>query len=286
MRLSDTIAQPGSYTETGAMPMTNLDVGGQFGHMNDYPGYVSDTPHVPPPMVARVIECPRGFDVLDQPERWRSGFVSIVERLARNWSGMNSTLSLETREVPFGNAGEMIEAPAKMTRARSQPSSSFVERSGRPITHFINGWGTNLLLDPDSNVMNAVTRPGVELNDYLIDFYGATVLFFIPDRTWRYIDQAWLVAGMFPKTFPPVEGARDTTTGGDLIEFSIEWAGVTQTGTGVKRFAQQELNSMLLTGTNPLNRKAFIDEISADVLATNKTYRHQLDDIRRQMVTP
>ncbi len=283
-RPAETIIGADAYARGGSMPMTNLDLGGQFGHATNYPDYVSDTPHIRMPMMARVVECPRGFQDMDNPTRWNSAYVSLIERHARTITGMNSTLSLETRETPFGAAGEMIEAPAKMSRARSTPQFTWIDRYGRPITKFWENYALNLLGDPETQIPNVATRADAAVEDFLLDYIGGTILFFIPDRTFKYIDQAWLTTGFFPKTFPQVEGTRDVTVGNDLLEISMEFTGVTQQGVGVNTFAKEILNTMSITNTNPSYRRAFISEISADTLATNQTYRDQLELLKQQAI--
>lgn len=281
-RPQETIIGADAYNRGGSMPMTNLDRGGQFGHATNYPDYISDTPHVRMPMIARVIETPRGFIHMDNPARWNAAYVSLIERHPRTITGMTSTLSLETRETPFGAAGEMIEAPSKMTRARSTPQFTWIDRYGRPITHFWNNYGLELLGDPDTQIPNVATRANVSVQDFLLDYIGGTILFFIPDRTFKHIDQAWLTTAFFPKdTFPTVEGTRDVTVGNDLQEISMSFAGVTQQGVGVNQFAKEILNTMSITNTNPSYRRAFINEITADTLATNQTYRDELEKLRQ-----
>lgn len=280
-RLAGTIATATGYTVGSQMPITDLALGGSFGHAIDWKSYNSDTPHVLPPMTVRVVEAPRGFEDLDEPAKWREALVACFERHARQWSGLNSTLTLDTAETEYGNAGEMIEAPKKMKRNRSNPQAQYVDKYGRPISLFHIGWGLNLLQDPETNVPNVVTRPGVTARDFLLDYIGATVLFFVTDKSMRYIDMAWLVTGMFPKSYPPEEGKRDSVAGGDMLEFDIEYTGITQTGNGVKLFAQKILNNMVLTYTNPMNRNAFASEIHADVLATDQTLQDQLANIAK-----
>lgn len=283
-RLAGTVINKTGYTAGSQMPIVDLALGGTFGHAIDWKSYNSDTPHVLQPMTVRVIEAPRGFEDLDEPEKWREALVACFERHARQWSGLNSTLTLDTAETEYGNAGEMIEAPKKMKRNRSQPQAQYIDKYGRPISLLHIGWGLNLLQDPETNVPNVVTREGVEARDFLLDYIGATVLFFTTDKSMRYIDMAWLVTGMFPKEFPPEEGKRDSVAGGDMLEFSISYTGITQTGNGVKMFAQKILNNMSLTFTNPMNRAAFVSEINADVLATDQTFQDQLEKMAADTV--
>lgn len=287
-RLTGTIDSSNTgFAQGQSQPILSLDLGGSYGHAPDFAALASDTPHTKQRLVVRVMECPRGFDHLDEPDKWRRALVSIFERHAVQWSGITSTLSLETREVKYGHAGEMAETPSKMTRARTTPQGQYIDKYGRPISHFHIGWGLNLLGDPETNIPAVVTREGFPGADFLLDYIGATVLWFIPDISWRYIDMAWLSGGMFPKqTFPPEEGTRDGSAGTDLVEFTMDYAAVTQTGIGVKRLAQKVLNQMVLTGTNTMYRNAFLSEIDANVKATMQTYENQLEKIAADTAQP
>lgn len=266
-------------------PIVSLDHGGAFGHAVNWKALASDTPHLKQRLHVRVMECPEGFDDLDDPEKWRKALVSIFERHAEQWSGIQSTIQVQTQEMKYGHGGEVVEAVSKLTRARTTPNATYTDKYGRPISHFHIGWGLNLLGDPDTNIPNVVTREGYQPREFLLDYYSATVLWFIPDITMRYIDFAWLSGGVFPKSMPPEEGSRDGSAPTELINFSIEYAAVTQTGAGVKRLAQRILNQMRLTGTSPYYRNAFLDEVDANVMATEQTYQHQLDNIRKDTTT-
>lgn len=281
-RTPETIIGADAYARGGSMPMTNLEIGGQFGHEANYPDYVSDTPHIPMPMFARVIETPRAFRDMDNPARWTAAYVALIERHARQIQGMDATLTVESREVPFGAAGEMIEAPAKMGRNRSNPSFTWIDRYGRPITHYWNNYGLEIIGDPETQVPNVATR--TEVDDFLLDYIGGTVLFVIPDRTFRKVDNAFLSTAFWPKTFPELKGSRDVTVGADVQEINMDFAAVTQHGVGVNMFAKEILSTMSVTGTNPQYRRAFVNEITADTLATNQTYRDELEKLKKQAV--
>lgn len=284
-RLLGTIVGNKGYGIGRNTPMVGLDMGGQFGQQVEFAQYVSSAPYVRRNLIALVIEAPRGFDDLPDPEYWRSAFKNLVELHPKSIEGFNAQLTVETQETPFGGAGEMIESPSNVTRARSTPSFSFVERYGRPISTFFDMWILELVMDPITKVPNVVTRTGANVADLLPDYIGGTILVFEPDPTYTKVDKAWLTTNFFPKTGAPVEGRRDLTAGGEQLEFTIEFAGISTSSAGVVAFAQRLLDEMSQTGSNPNLRPAFVDGISADVKAAETGYANQIANAARTAVS-
>lgn len=280
-RLSNTILGDKGYGIGRGTPMVDLVNGGQFGQQVDFPAYVSNSQYVRRNLIARLIEAPRGFEYLPDPDKFRAALKALVELHPKSIEGFNSQLTVETQEQQFGGAGEAQEAVSNVTRARSNPSFGYVEKYGRPITTFFDSWITELLMDPITKTPNIITRPEnagrLTQIDLLPDFIGMTVLFFEPDPTFTRVDKAYLCTNMFPKSGAPVEARRDLTSGGEQVEFNIEFTAITQVGNGVNQFAQQLLDQMNLSGTNPNLRPAFLDRISSDVTAVEDTgYAEQI----------
>jgi hypothetical protein len=72
---------------------------------------------------------------------------------------------------------------------------------------------------------------------------------------------------MFPKGTGQISAKRDLTSPGEIRTLDIDFTGVSQYGAGVRRFAQEILTNIDITGANPFLRNSFIQRISADVLA-------------------
>ena len=265
-RLTDTILGQTGFNIGRNVPTVDLKYGGIGGEQVEYAAYVSTTPYIKRNLVARLIECPRGFQDLDNPDVLCQTLKALVELQPKTIEGLNAQLTVEFGETAFGGAGEVIEAVRNVTRARSQPVFGYNEKTGRPITTFHDYWIQELGMDPITKIPNVATRTGLTLADMLPDYTGMTVLFFEPDITFTKVDKAWLCTAMFPRASAPVEGSRDITNPGDILDFTIEYTAVTQVGDGVVQFAQALLDTMNLSGTNPNFRPAFIQQISADVL--------------------
>lgn len=283
-RYADTLMDQKAYARGLSAPMINLRHGGSNGAQPDYPAYISNSPYVPRNLIIRVLAAPRGFNWLPEPEKWIETLVALFELHPLRVTGFNNQLRVEMRETPFGGAGEMQESVSNVTRSRVQPVFTYVEKYGRPITHFYDRWVTELLMDPNSKFPNVVTRENTvrdEIIDLLPDFIGATFIAFEPDPTFTKVDKAWIVTDVKPKDdLAPQEAQRDIHVGGELLEFPINMTGVAQTGPGVIAVANKLLNGMTLIGANPLARNAFTDEISGDVIDAPASYAKQLEAAR------
>jgi hypothetical protein len=275
-RLADAILGDTSYNLGRKVPTVDLKYGGQNGEQVDLPAYVNTTPYIKRNLVARLIECPRGFQDLDNPDVLCQTLKALVELQPKTIEGLNAMLTVEFGETPFGGAGEVLEAVRNVTRARSQPVFGYNEKTGRPITTFHEYWIQELGMDPITKIPNVATRTGLTLADMLPDYTGMTVLFFEPEITFTKVDKAWLCTAMFPRAGAPVEGSRDISNPGDILDFTIEYTAVTQVGEGVVQFAQALLDQMNLSGTNPNLRPAFINQITADVAKQGQGFAEQI----------
>lgn len=251
---------------------------GQNGYQTDFRGYVSNANYVRRNIVAVLIEAPRGFQLLPDSKEWVNTLKSLVEVHAQSIEGLNSTLNVDWAETAVGGAGEMQEDLQNVTRNRSTPTFTWVEKRGMPILSFLNGWVTNLLMDPITKVPGVMSRVGEKPGDLLPDFTGATILFFEPDPTHTRIAKAWLCTNMHPKgSIGELVGSRDLTSGGDTLTYSIEFTALTQVGYAVNLLAQTYLDNLNLTGVNPNNTPAFVSRIEQDVLNGGDGYSNQIN---------
>jgi len=255
--------------------MLDLQFGAHNGYAPEYAEWVSNKAYVQRNMIALLIESPTGFRDLENPEKWTSTLRALVERHAIRITGLQSTLEVETVDSsPVGGGGEMHEDFTDVKRARSQPVFSWVEKDGRPINAFLEGWITNLIMDPETKVANISTtakRP----TDMLADRYAMTVLFIEPDITHSKVINAWLSTNMFPKSAGDVTGRRDKTAAGETVTYDITFTAITQHSLGVMAFAQSMLDSISITNANPYLRPAFVQAVDSDTAAQNIGYAAQ-----------
>jgi len=266
-RLADAILNGNAYTR-GKAPSSMLDIqyGGQNGFAPNLAEWVSNTHYVRRNLVCLLIEAPKGFQLLKEPNFWVNALKALVEVHAKTIDGFAAGLEVDTSaETAVGGAGEMHQDFTNITRARTNPSFTFTDLYGRPIQHFINDWIVNLIGDPDSKVPAISNIPGFKPSDLLADMYSATMLFFEPDPTHTKVGKAWLTTNMFPKSTGDLTAKRDLTAAGELSELTIEFTGISQSGLGVLSFAQALLDKVNLANANPYARSAWLDKIAADV---------------------
>lgn len=287
-RHANAVMGTSAYAQYAFTPVVDISKNRSNGYASDFSYYVSNAQYVSRPMMAFVIELPRGFNDLDNPAYWNSTAKAIFERLPQRIEGLRSTLTVENVEVAVGGDGNMQEDPSNVTRERSVPVTILNEKYGMPINKFLEGWITHLIMNPVSKVPDVVTMGlATPPPDMLPDYTSATVLFVEPDPTFSRPQKAWLCTNMRPKTGGQVEGVRDLTQGGEALTYNVEWTALTMVGVGVMNLAQGIMNDINLTGTNPNLRDAFVTNISADVAAaTGAGYANQVNEMAASFVEP
>lgn len=282
-RVTDALLAGKAFSQYHAEPMLDLTYGGQMGYTPVMAEWVNNQAYVRKNLICFLMEAPQAFNYLPNSDKWVQVLKALVEKHPRTIEGLNAALTAETGETPVGGGGEMQEEVTNMTRARTQLVMTFDEKYGRPIQNFLEAWMQMLLMDPDSKVAGIGTLASFP-TDMLADQYAATMLFIEPDPTHRKVMKAWLTTNIFPKETGPIEGKRDITAAGELLSLSIPFAGFSQSGAGVKAFAQRIFDTVNITGSNPNLRNAFVTGISADVNAAARGYKEGAEAIASNSV--
>lgn len=268
LRNEQTLIGNSAYGSMGNNPnMLNLAEGGFFGWSPDLANTLSEQGYVRKPLEIVVIESPRFFNLMPNPAQWHASFRNLMERKAIRVDGYNAGLSVETDEHAAGGAGEMMQEPTNVVRARTEPSFSFIELYGRPIQRFHDIWIRYAIMDPDSKFAMLTTLGANTPTDLLADWYSATILAYEPDPIHRGIEKAWLTTNFWPLGNGEITGVRDLTTASELSRLTIGYAGVSAVGNGIDAFAKEIMDFTNLTNADPFNKASFIKEIAPDVLA-------------------
>ncbi len=286
MRVSDAIlGSQQAFARDSLSPVLNLKHGGQHGLQPDLTTYVNNTPYVSKPMIAKLIEAPRGFRLLQEPDRWFETLKSLVEEHPKQISGIQFGLQTNWGESAVGGGGEQQEALTNVTQQRTQPVFTYDEKYNMSIHRFYNAWIRWLLADPNTKWPAIVSRNNSALTDLLPDFTGATILFFEPDPTFTKINKAVLTTNMHPKLDGNVEMTKDLTADGQMLELPIEFTGLSQPNTlGVRELAQRYLDEMNRPGMNPYYKPAFMQSISADVARSSNGVTESLNQAAQSMI--
>lgn len=279
-RLSDAILQSNQAYAAGRQnPMLDLTKGGQMGFAPDYTQWVSNQSYIRRNLFCLLVEAPRGFNYLQNGDKYVGVLKSLVELHALSIDGLNAGLEVETSETPVGGGGQMQQHFTNVTEARSNPVFRFDEKYGMPVASFFRSWITHLMMDPHSKVANIGTLSGNKPTDMLADMYSATMMFIEPDPTHTKVVKSWLCTNMFPTGTGEIVGRRDLTAAGEQTTYDITFTALTQYGLGVDQFAQTLLDGINITGANPYLRPAFVNEIAADVRAAAVGYENQVEQM-------
>jgi hypothetical protein len=285
-RLKDTFIGDQAYGKNLHTPAIDLEIGGQMGHHTLFENMYANTAYVSRNLICVLVQAPKGFQYFDNSAKMIGALKILVEMHARSWEGLQAGLTVEFTENAVDGSGQMQQDISNVTRARSTPTSVFLEKPGKPIRWFLETFITGLGMDPITKIPNIVTlNNGDRPTDMLSDVTGATMMFFEPDPTFTYPEEAWLCTNMFPNTTGDVVGRRDLTAAGQNQEITVEWSAVTQHGVGVMNFAQKIMNSMNLAGTNPNLEDAFITAITADVAAITEGYVESVNQLSASAVS-
>lgn len=261
-RLTDAIlGKDIAYAQGRQNTMIDLRYGGQNGYAPQLNQIISNQPYISRPLIALLIEAPLGFNDLNGKEYWVESLRSLVELRALKITGLASTLNVTAEDTsPVGGAGEQHQDFTNVTRDRSNPQFTWQEMYGLPIKSFLEGWVTNLMMDPNSKVANVSTlvEAGARPNAMLADYYSMTVAFIEPDPTHTKVVRAWLCTNMFPvDRIATSEGQRDLSQAGQALQYDVTFSALTQVGIGVDYYCQQLLDNINILGANPMARKAF-----------------------------
>ena len=277
------LPQGAAFSQGKNNPMVDLQSGGQMGYSPNLSEWVSNQAYVRKNLIAIVVEAPKGFQFLPDPQYWVGTLRALVELQAMSIDGLNAGLEVETGSNPVGGGGQMQEDPTDVKETLSNVVIRWNEKYGMPVANFMMGWIRNLIMDPNTKTPNVMTLANAP-QDWLADMYTATMLFIEPDPTMTKVVKSWLVTNMYPKITGEITGRRDMTQAAEPVSYDINFTGIAQYSLGVDVFAQQILAAMSITGANPYLRQAFVDQITADLLATQKGYSSGVQNVAQQAI--
>jgi hypothetical protein len=283
-RITKAILDQKAYGRKSNQPMLDLSYGGQFGWSPNLTEWVSNQAYVRRNLICILLEAPRFFKLMPEPSKWVESLKSLVELHCRTIDGFNAQLTVDTDTHPVGGAGEMQDEVTDVKRNRSEPSFTFIEKYGLPITTFLYNWITYGLMDPDTKYAMVGTLSGTRPEDMLADWYSMTCLFMEPDPTHTKVIKAWVTTNMYPKSTGVIEGKRDLTVAGEVSTLQVDFTGISQYNIGTKVFAQKILDNINIVNANPNLKPSFIQSISADVNASTEGYQQNVRDLASKQV--
>lgn len=261
-------------------PILDLRTGGQMGYGPDFTELISSAVHIRRPLIPVLLRAPSGFQDLPNPEYWVGTLRALMEEGFQSIDGLRTGREYEFSSTPVGGAGEIQEDIVNATIPRTELTYNFRERYGMAVNMFFTGWGDRLMMHPETKYATIATL-GKTPEDMLPDRYTCSMLFFEPDATHRQIINAWVGDYIMPKVAGTVEGKRDMTAAGEVIDYSIPFTGIWQSNTaGVKKLAQAVLDSLTIIGADPNMRPAALDSIDSLVTRERTGYGDQIEKFR------
>lgn len=266
--------------------MINLAVQGQQGYVTDMAYYPSVTDYVRKPLIVKVLQAPVGLTLMPNAPAYIAAYKNMIENMMQSWSGFNRTLSISAGETQIGHAGEVFQTPTRVARARSQITSTIVEKDRRPIIRFLEDYARYLIGDPDVGhpLLTGVTDQFV---DQLADIYGGTILAFEPDKTFRYVENAFLITNFFPiQDIGENIASRSLQQDGDIVTYNLNWAGWQKVGYAVDKLAQAFMDAVRVSGIDPSYQAPFVNAVDSNVKAVSTGYHEQIAALKSSMVSP
>jgi len=278
-RVTDALLAQKAFGRGSNQPMLDPTFGGQMGYAPNLGEWVSNASYVRKNLIVVLLESPKFFQLMPEPQKWTDTLKSLVELHARSVNGLNAGLELSFDENPIGGAGEIQHEVVDSKRAQTVPVFEFVEKYGMPIQTFLYNWITYGIMDPDTKfaLSNTLASGGPE--DMLPDQYTASMLFMEPDPQHKRVVKSWVVTNMMPKGTGEIIGKRDLTSPGEMSTLSVEFTGIAQFNLGTNLFAQTILNNMNMTNANPYLRPSVIDKVGATVEASAKGYKSEVENL-------
>lgn len=283
-RITNALLDSKGYGLNAIQPQLDPTFGGQQGWAPDLTQWVSNQAYVRRNLICILLEAPRFFQNMPNPDKWVQTLKSLVELHARTIEGMNAGLTVELDEHAVGGAGEMQQEYTDVKRARSEPVFGMTEKYGNPIQTFLQNWITYGMMDPDTKTALAGTLSGNRPSDLLADWYSMSCLFIEPDPLHRRVVKAWVSTNMFPKGTGEIIGKRDLTSASEVQQLTVEFTAISQFSLGTNIFAQRILDNININNANPNLRPSFIQDLSSDVNAAVEGYKKNAGDLGATVV--
>lgn len=285
-RLDNALLDGKAFSKDTSNVMLDLTHGGQFAWSPNHAEWINNQAYIRRNLVPIVLEAPKFFQLMDNPEVWVSCFKSLIEKHCRTIDGYQAGLKATFDDHPVGGAGEVHQEVTDMKRDRSEPVFTFIEKYGRPVQTFIEYWMRYGMMDPETKyAMIGTLRQNVP-TDLLADWFTGTILVFEPNPLHTKIEKAWITTNFAPQNNGEVIGKRDLTSASEILTLSIPFTGISQYGLGVNKFAQTVLDNIRLANANPFNAPAMLKEIQKDVEAAAKGYKQSVLDLGASAVSP
>lgn len=259
----------------------SLDAQGQQGYIADMATFPSSTDHVKMPLIVKVVRAPYGLTLMG-PEYVRA-WKNLIETMMQSWSGFNRTLSISSNETQVGHAGEVFQTPTRVSRQRSNITSTIVEKDRRIVLRFLEDYTRYLIGDPEVG-HPLLSGFNEQMTDRLADIYAGIIIAYEPDKTFRFVDNSYLVTNFYLNNdVGENTSSRTLQAEGEVPTYNLTWAGFQKVGGEVDRLAQAFMDQHRVTGVDPQRTNMIASEIEDAVSSIDTGFGEQIEFLKSRM---
>jgi hypothetical protein len=132
---------------TGAQAL-DLSISGNFGGITNHANWLAQTPYIKEHGRMLVLTYPRGFDDLDDPDRYKAILKELIETRPLRVEGIKMGNDLSISEVPYGADGQKLQMPTNSTYEQPEPSFTLPSAFGDAIIKYVTYWREYLMIHP------------------------------------------------------------------------------------------------------------------------------------------
>lgn len=254
----------------------------QNGYLTDLTFMPSSTDFTNNPLIIKVLRAPTGFSLMPNGDLYIQAYVNLIESMMQTWDGFNRTLNVAVAETDLGKNNEVFQTPTRVSRARSNITSTAVEKDGMPIWRFADDMTRILIQDPDVGhpLLTGITDQAV---DRLADMYSGDIIAYQPDKTFQFVNQAWMITNFFMyNDIGENTASRQPRQEAGTRTHNFTWSGIQKVGYAVDALAQSFMDSARVTGIDPTFQPNFIGGMKADVAKVATAAINQINELKAQ----
>lgn len=214
---------------TGHSGIVDLRQGGQQGLKRDADLWFHNSLYVRQPTICVLMAAPLGFQYLPDGDKLGQMLKSLVEIHTIGVTGLDTSITNNFDEKALNSSGEVMQTHTQTLRNRSNPTFSWAELDGKPITRLLKYWTQYLLSDDNSNI------PAISGVQAYIDAgsphltprdKSMTCMFIEPTHNRRDVNFAVICSNMMPINVPDTADFTKGTAG-ESPQLDIQFTALT-----------------------------------------------------------
>lgn len=242
------VANAGVFAAVPSDTVADLPFSAQLGYGPNLPQIDGATPLTLSPAVIVVTHIPTMFaGIPGAPETLKA----LVERHAKEITGIEFGLQLEHASVPVGQDGQELSMPTNSKRTAVTPTFTWPELQGNLVWNFIKTW-IEMIKHPDTQAsMLSATNLDTTMYPMLMSSFTMTVCVIQFDPTMRpeNIIDAYFITNMWPQE-TGLNGTKRVIGHTEMPERQIAFHGVLQHNANTKTAGQIIASALKLHQTN------------------------------------